>query len=191
MTDVVKKERISASAVTNHILNIDIVKGKITNLHLNKILYFIDGFSLAINGVSIKNEDDGEFMQAWQYGPVIPSIYHEFKHYKSDAIPNETRSICAIETDTEGTKYYIPTLPSSSEVIKISDWVVNVLLKEDNKDEIMSAEDLVNITHVEGSPWYQVYKPNKKSIEIDNDRMKEYFIWYRDWLSNNRGLKYC
>lgn len=184
-----KIERVSASAVTNHILNTDIVKGKITNLHLNKILYFIDGFSLAIINQSIKNEDDGEEMQAWQYGPVIPSIYHEFKHYRNNIIDSDKQSIYAIETETGGTKYYVPILPETSEIRKISDWVLNALLKQQDKNEIMSAEDLVNLTHAEGSPWHQVYKPNKKSIEIDNASIKEYFVWYKKWLED-RGIKY-
>lgn len=65
-----------------------------------------------------------------------------------------------------------------------------MLLKQQDKNEIMSAEDLVNLTHAEGSPWHQVYKPNKKSIEIDNTSIKEYFIWYKKWLEDNRGIKY-
>jgi len=180
---------ISASAVTNYILNTEIVRGKITNLHLNKILYFIDGFSLATINQSIKNEDDGEEMQAWQYGPVVPSIYHEFKHYRDNIIGSDKQSIYAVETETGGTKYYVPILPEASDICKISDWVLNVLLKQNDRNEIMSAEDLVNITHAEGSPWHQVYKPNKKSIEIDNERIKEYFVWYKKWLEDNRGLK--
>ena len=64
----------------SHIANffIDREIKKITNLRLNKYVYFAYGFALAILDREIFHEP----IQAWKFGPVIPSIYHEFKRFE-------------------------------------------------------------------------------------------------------------
>jgi len=49
----------------------------ITNLKLQKLLYYAQGSSLALNNKKLFNED----IIAWQYGPVVPNVYDEFKTY--------------------------------------------------------------------------------------------------------------
>jgi len=58
----------------------------ISNLKLQKLLYYVQGFNLAFYGKPIFNED----IYAWQYGPVVREAYHHFK----------TNSIGGIITDT-------------------------------------------------------------------------------------------
>ena len=47
----------------------------ISNLKLQKLLYYVQGFNLAIYEKPIFKED----IYAWQYGPVVPQAYHHFK----------------------------------------------------------------------------------------------------------------
>lgn len=54
----------------------------ITNLKLQKLLYYCQGFYLAINDTPLFKED----IVAWQYGPVVPEIYHEYKSSGAGAI---------------------------------------------------------------------------------------------------------
>ena len=59
---------------------IDIAKYFINELHpeplkLQKLLYFAQGFSYAFYDKELFNDD----FEAWVHGPVIPSIYHEYK----------------------------------------------------------------------------------------------------------------
>lgn len=49
----------------------------VTNLKLNKLLYYVYGINLVVN----EGERISESPQAWKYGPVFPSVYHGFKHY--------------------------------------------------------------------------------------------------------------
>lgn len=49
----------------------------ITNLKLQKLLYYAKGFHQAI----FDNPLFQEKLQAWTHGPVVPSVYHEYKHY--------------------------------------------------------------------------------------------------------------
>ena len=57
----------------------------ITNLKLQKLLYYVQGFHLAIHKQKLFEED----LYAWQYGPVVPAIYHQFKDRGADVIPFE------------------------------------------------------------------------------------------------------
>ena len=54
----------------------------VTNLRLQKLLYFIQGMSYVIkNRAMIKDE-----FYAWQYGPVVPKIYFEYNGYIGNPI---------------------------------------------------------------------------------------------------------
>jgi uncharacterized phage-associated protein len=50
----------------------------ISNLKLQKLLYFVQGFHLAWFGEALFNED----MVAWTYGPVVPEVYDNYKKYR-------------------------------------------------------------------------------------------------------------
>ena len=54
----------------------------ISNLKLQKLLYYVQGFNLAIYGNPIFDED----IYAWQYGPAVPEAYRHFKTYGSGSI---------------------------------------------------------------------------------------------------------
>ncbi|WP_113651985.1 Panacea domain-containing protein [Pedobacter namyangjuensis] len=55
----------------------------ISNLKVQKLLYYAQGFHIAMYGKVFFEED----IQAWQYGPVVPEVYHEFKACGSGPIP--------------------------------------------------------------------------------------------------------
>ncbi|MDO8431954.1 MAG: DUF4065 domain-containing protein [Candidatus Binatus sp.] len=55
----------------------------VTNMKLQKLLYYAQGFSLAINERSIFNEP----IEAWVHGPVVPKVYREYSHYGAAGIP--------------------------------------------------------------------------------------------------------
>ena len=51
-------------------------------MRLQKLLYYAQGWSLAERGRPLFPEA----IQAWAYGPVVPEVYHRFKHYKAQSI---------------------------------------------------------------------------------------------------------
>lgn len=51
----------------------------ISNLKLQKLLYFVQGFHLAYFG----KELFGEELVSWNYGPVVPEVYDVYKKYKN------------------------------------------------------------------------------------------------------------
>lgn len=55
----------------------------ISNLKLQKLLYYSQGLHIALSGEALFNDN----IVAWQYGPVVENVYREFKVYGSGAIP--------------------------------------------------------------------------------------------------------
>ena len=65
------------------IANTDTEHGDIiSNLKLKKLLYYMQGFHLAVYGEPLFEDE----VVAWQYGPVVPTMYDRFKHFGSKAI---------------------------------------------------------------------------------------------------------
>ncbi|MCL6584270.1 MAG: DUF4065 domain-containing protein [bacterium] len=72
-----------AKAIANYFLDLAKSKGeKLTLMKLLKLIYFAHGWHLAITGKPLIDEQ----VEAWQYGPVIPSVYHEFKGFGNQPI---------------------------------------------------------------------------------------------------------
>lgn len=55
----------------------------ISNLKLQKLVYYAQGLHLAMLGTPLFKAD----IEAWEHGPVVPSLYHTYKHYESGPIP--------------------------------------------------------------------------------------------------------
>ena len=96
----------------------------ITNLKLQKLLYFIQGENCRIRHTRLISDD----FYAWQLGPVIPKVYYEFAGYSSSALPKQQCSASL-----------------SSEELSI---INQTLLKYAPK----STWDLVDISHSQ-DPW--------------------------------------
>lgn len=65
------------------IINTDIDKGDIiSNLKLQKMMYYLQGFNLAFFEEKLFDDD----IEAWQYGPVVPSVYYNFRDFSKGAI---------------------------------------------------------------------------------------------------------
>ena len=55
----------------------------ISNLKLQKLVYYAQGFHLAIFDKPLFLEP----IEAWNHGPVIPELYHSYKQYGAGNIP--------------------------------------------------------------------------------------------------------
>ena len=60
--------------------------GGITQLKLQKLLYYAQGYSLAILGHRLFVED----IEAWQHGPVVAEVRRKVKDFKNRYIPAPT-----------------------------------------------------------------------------------------------------
>lgn len=55
----------------------------ISNLKLQKLLYYAQGYHLAQHGTPLFDSP----IKCWDHGPVVDQVYNEFKRYGKQAIP--------------------------------------------------------------------------------------------------------
>lgn len=55
----------------------------LSNLKLQKLVYYAQGLHLAVYGKALFKDK----IQAWNYGPVVPRLYHRYKEYEAGGIP--------------------------------------------------------------------------------------------------------
>lgn len=55
----------------------------VCNLKLQKLLYYCQGFSLGIT----KQKLFADPIEAWDHGPVVRSVYHDYKHFGKGNLP--------------------------------------------------------------------------------------------------------
>ena len=125
----------------------DIANGgdNITNLKLQKLLYYQQGYHLAQFDKPLFDEN----VEAWMYGPVVPVAYDYFQQYGAQSLPVEKDVI--ILPDEEESLFY----------------QVYDAYRE------FSAIGLMNMTHRE-KPWTEAVPHNRGTV-ISQDAMKSYF----------------
>ena len=114
----------------------------ISNLKLQKMMYYQQGFHLAYFGTPLFDED----IVAWQYGPVVPSVYKEYKSFESNSISTSKEGISLSDDEEE---------------------LFNNVYEEYNQ---FSAVALMKMTHEE-SPW----KTTEINSVISRDKMMSFF----------------
>lgn len=67
----------------------------ITNLKLQKVLYFVQAYYLAKLGKPLFSDN----LKAWKYGPVVPSVYRKYKDSGSNPIISEEDKSSLSEED--------------------------------------------------------------------------------------------
>jgi uncharacterized phage-associated protein len=121
----------------------------ISNLKLQKLLYYAQGLCIGTMGRRLFNEK----IFAWTHGPVVPFIYHKYKVFGANAIPMPEDFDQS--TIANGTKGFL------KEVYRVFGQ--------------FSAWKLRNMTHNE--PPYQKFQ--KTQGEITVQAMKAYFSQFK------------
>jgi uncharacterized phage-associated protein len=120
----------------------------VDNLKLQKLLYYSQAVHLVLND---RAPLFPEPIEAWDYGPVVPPVYREYKQHGFETIP--------IPQDN-------PLALTAEEIVPI-DMVLDYYGN-------MSGVALISQTHQE-TPWRQTYHPGWPSATIPNDLIYEYF----------------
>jgi uncharacterized phage-associated protein len=162
-------------AVANEFLDIAIKSGckDITPMKLQKLVYFAHGWFLALTEQPLISER----IEAWQYGPVIPSLYRAFKEYGNRPVDQLHFELefgsDSDEVSFEDIEIVTPRLnpDESSE----AQFAVKLIRKVWDSYGKYSPSRLSNATHVPDSPWKQVYKEGKKFEVIPDELIKNYF----------------
>lgn len=120
-----------------------------TNLKLNKLLYFAQGYHFVKTGRKLFEND----IEAWQYGPVVSEVYHRYK-------------VCGRNPITGVDDNY------SQE--KFDDAEFETLLDVAREYGKYSASYLVELTHKKGGVWDRFYNEGCNNV-IPVEDIGEYF----------------
>lgn len=134
----------------------------VTNITINKIVYFLHAWYLARTGSPLTTAK----IEAWDFGPVFRELYWEFKQFGADQIlgrasrrnPKTAQNEVCIEIFEEADLIFIRPLLE--------------------KYLAMSAGRLVQLSHIPGGPWDQVYNHEGESnpgMRISDEIIRRYF----------------
>lgn len=121
----------------------------LTNLRLQKLIYFAHGFYLALTNRPLVNT----LFEAWDYGPVLRTLYNQLRGWEAHPLPI--------------------TGLASHDTVKKDSLAHLVICKTLEKFKNIDTMTLVDISHKSVSPWS---KCRALGINIiSNDLIKKYF----------------
>ncbi len=156
----------SSAAIANYILDrADRDRAPIDHMKLQKLVYLAHGWHLAVTGQPLIQDK----IEAWQYGPVIPSLYHEFKECGSNPIKGRAREYDANYEFTEAKA----DLPAETAAVLEKVW---------NTYKELDAIDLSSLTHQAGTPWsaaagkLSTKELRNKRVPIRDQQIRDYYV---------------
>lgn len=150
-------------AVANFVLDYcDSKDRQITHLDLQKIVYFCHVWSL----ITLKRPLVRHKFEAWEFGPVLPYLYREFKRSQNSPIHSRAKEINPASGVKQPVRY---------------DFDAHLISFLSNIVEFYSrirTSDLVEMSHVEDGPWYQVWNHDgaaNPGMRISDESIFEFY----------------
>ena len=167
-----------ANAVANFFLDVAKSEAKpLDQMKLQKLVYYANGWHLAIKSKPLIHEQ----VEAWRYGPVIPSLRDSFRQYGDQPIDSPASYVvpCRREmTSFDELEEVVPTIEQGNPadlgfVRTLLERVWQVYGK-------YTGIQLSNMTHEQGSPWDHVHQFYEGSIpkgtDIPEQVIRDYFV---------------
>ena len=164
-----KQMRDSISIANYYIERASNEKKDITLLQLLKLVYIAHGYLLALLNQSFLNPKFDR-VEAWKYGPVIPTVYHTFKHNARNPI-TQRGVVCLFDDEYS---FVYPTISPEAEPVLDFVW---------KRYGGLSAAELVNLTHSKGTPWAYCYKEGENVVILDSDTELYYKALVREMMN--------
>lgn len=123
---------------------------KVTNLALQKLLYFAHGIRLRQSDTPLVSG----YFEAWQYGPVHPSAYRSFKAFGANPITSRATG----KNPLTGQPRELPP-PDDQAVISL---VKHVVRSYGN----LSPGRLVDLSHAKNSPWHHIVDKARTDVAL-------------------------
>ena len=121
----------------------------VTPMQLIKLAYIANGYMLGLHGKTLFDEK----VQAWRYGPVIPSIYKAVRNFGGNKIENLD--------DVEKGDF-------TKEEQEVMELVARIYGKYDGIT-------LSSATHKPETPWSLTWKQNKSNAPISDDLIENFY----------------
>lgn len=146
----------SAAKIANRMLRRAHDRGEeLSPLKLLKLVYIAHGWSFPFTGEPLLSEP----AQAWQYGPVVPSLYHAISRFRANPV--------------EG---YVPDTDPQELSAQAATLVDNVY----DTYSPYSAVQLSNMTHMPNTPWSEAWNAQGRNAIIPNDRIAQHYQHLRE-----------
>lgn len=149
-----------ATPVVNHLLRIGFREkaDDLTPLKVQKMLYFLHGWYLAIAGESLI---DGGF-EKWQYGPVSPSVYESLKGYRGQPVNDYIKDW---DSEKNAESIFFVNVKSKPQFVEILEAVWE-------KYSPLTAAQLSTLTHLRDTPW----SLTENRAVIDDELIRRHFV---------------
>ena len=159
-----------ACAVANYFIERTRKESPVTQMKLQKLVYFAHGWHLGITQKPLINEQ----VEAWPYGPVIPSLYQDLKRWGVDPV---TELITTVEYRSGAASGKLEiTTPRVPEEDADTQELLDAIQKVYGG---WTAGQLSMKTHEAGSPWAKVMAENSDELLYGTDigvpLLKEHF----------------
>jgi len=145
-----------------------------TLLRLIKLVYIAHGWCLGLTGKPLI----GEEVQAWKYGPIVPSVYHDFRSWGQGSIGQQKALL-----NGDG-NYVIPTVKDA--------FAKQLLNKVWDEYRDFDGLQLSTLTHQEGTPWDVVNIRHRGELRNDGAAVISPELiarYYMELAEQNRNLE--
>jgi uncharacterized phage-associated protein len=138
-------------ALANHLLDVaDALGLPLTHMAVHKIAYFAHGWHLAQTGAPLIAEE----FEAWEYGPVLPTVYAAFKD--AGRQPVRSRAVVFNPVTQQRATANASVAPDDAALIRD---VVRAYGR-------MNALTLSDLTHRPGGPWDRVWNAGNGRVTL-------------------------
>lgn len=136
---------------------------RVTNLHLNKSLFFMHVDCLRDHGKPLVSAK----IEAWEYGPVFREVYNQFKKYRAEPISALAKRVSYDTGELEDAIDEIaPTMVQY--IVELGEFYLSV-----------PAGVLVDLSHAKGGAWDTVWSSSadfNAGMEITEEIIRKYEI---------------
>lgn len=134
----------------------------VTNLRLQKITFFCHAwFLVSTNKPLIKQN-----FEAWEFGPVLPYLFRIFKKFGDQKITSRAKKL-----DPKTGNKIIARIDMDECEESLLESIVSFYSR-------LSVNQLVELSHASGGPWYEVWHHKSKvnpGMQINNQAILKYY----------------
>ena len=122
----------------------------ITPMQVMKLTYYCHAWMLGLYGQPLIEQP----VEAWQYGPVVPDVYHSLRRYGREPVNRPIERVTGED---------------------FSDLELNLIQQVSEKYGRFTGLQLSQLTHAPGTPWDQVWKQWGQNAIIPDPTIDLYY----------------
>jgi uncharacterized phage-associated protein len=151
---------VGVRAIANELLDLaEAAALSIDPLQIQKFVYLAQGWTLGLTGEQLFREA----IEAWEYGPVVPELYHSLKLFGASRIKGRLK-------DYDYAQRRVVTARAALE--KTEGEIVRAVWKTYGT---WSGPQLISLTHQSSSPWREARDTGEYNARISVEAMRVWF----------------